>query len=163
MNIILLLIWVIILLLCLVCFYLNMKILDNYVKKNTLVTKTKIPTCNYKFKNLPNIDLTTAVKCKMIDTTQTYIYNTSGSAYEISENANFYVKACSGFCTKGTNNLGDCLDPIEKTKQNNCLGLLTPDTNCAPSTASPIAISSDNKDLYVLAPINSLNLCSVSA
>ena len=159
MNIILLLIWVIILLLVLVTFYLNHKILDNYVEKNTLKQKTSPPKCNYGSKNLPKIDPSILSKCKIVNSIQTYIYKSEDINYEISEIPYFYTKVCSGFCTEGMSTLGNCLSANEKLKQENCLSAFTPNKGCVPSTAAPIAYETNSKNLFPRGPINTLNSC----
>lgn len=161
MNIILLFIWICIILISLLCFYYNEKILTKFVEKNTPVQPKPVSKCSYT--GIPVVELSKLSKCKMTGGVQSYTYKTSdGTLYEISSSSVFYTKACTGFCLSGISTTGNCKIPSNQKKLEDCENLIKPTDGCV-STAKPIVNVKDGKntvEYFIIAPINSLNSCS---
>lgn len=160
MNISLLFIWLKLLLLSLMCFYYNEKIISQYLEMNTPRQPNQNGNCI--FTDIPVVDLTSLQKCRSIDNVQSYIYNIGGQSYMVSQKETFYSKACSGFCTKGLSNIGECIDPVENKEILTCEQLIKPISTCV-SSAKPIFSVIENSNTiyyYINGPVNSLNSCS---
>ena len=160
MNISLLFIWLKLLLISLMCFYYNEKIITQYVAMNTPQQPGQPGNCI--FTDIPTVDVNSLQKCKSIDNDQTYIYNVGKISYMVSDKQTFYTKACSGLCTKGLSNIGECIDPTENEETISCEQLIKPTSDCV-SSAKPIfsAVKDSNITYYYInGPINSLNSCS---
>ena len=160
MNIILLFIWLELLLITLMCFYYNEKILTRFEVMNTPKQDPGSGNCVYG--DIPTIDVTKLQKCKEINDVQTYIHNTNKINYMVSASPTYYVKACSGLCTKGVSDTGNCLDSTEDEQVKGCEALIKPAQGCL-STAKPIfdtVKDSNTTYYYINGPINSLNSCS---
>lgn len=146
-----------------ISFYLNEKILANFVKKNTPITKhVNVPVCAQP--DVPIVDSTTLVKCTNINGIQTYSYTTTDNVtYEVSTTTQYYSKVCSGFCTEGVAVTGVCKTPNNTQAQQKCLNLIQPDNSGCFAQAKPIVATKDGNNTtyyYAVGPINSLNSCS---
>jgi len=149
-----------ILLITLLCIYYHFKILHKFVNSHT--PSQPPPNFQCQYENIPKEDFSKLSKCKSINGIQTYIYNFNGTNYEISPTQQFYAKVCSGFCTDGISNTGQCKTPANQKLFEECEKLLQPKQSCI-SSAKPVLDVTDDSSTqyyYAVAPINSLNSCS---
>ena len=135
MNTILLFIWLHVIIISLICFYYNEKIIAQFIEMNT----PKQPPTNNKclYSEINTVDVENLSIYKIINGVKTYKYRIGNIYYAVSTDEIFYVMACSGLCTAGLTPTGVCISAADQERVDNCESLIKPKSGCV-SRAKPI-------------------------
>ena len=92
-------------------------------------------SCTYT--GINNVNINNLSKYNLVNGVQTYKYIIDNTRYAVSTDPTFYVKACSILCSSGFTPTGDCINPSDQEKINDCESLIKPKSGCV-SSAKPI-------------------------